>query len=71
MKDSFNIAIAGATGYVGLELIKILSKHPKVRILYLCAKKSAGSKIYNYDNYADDHSVLILRSGTRRAIMRY
>ena len=26
MKDSINIAIAGATGYVGLELIKILSK---------------------------------------------
>ena len=33
MKDSLNIAIAGATGYVGLELIKILSKHPKVKVL--------------------------------------
>ena len=40
MKKSLNIAIAGATGYVGLELIKILSKHPKARILYLCAQKS-------------------------------
>ena len=29
MKDSLNIAIAGATGYVGLELIKILSKHSR------------------------------------------
>ena len=28
MKESLKIAIAGATGYVGLELIKILSKHP-------------------------------------------
>ena len=34
MKDSLNIAIAGATGYVGVELVKILSKHPKVKILY-------------------------------------
>ena len=49
MKDSLNIAIAGATGYVGLELIKILSKHSKVRILYLCAKKSIGRKIYTFD----------------------
>jgi len=49
MKDSLNIAIAGATGYVGLELIKILSKHSRVRILYLCAKKSAGKKIYTFD----------------------
>ena len=49
MKDSLNIAIAGATGYIGLELIKILSKHPKVKILYLCANKSAGKSIYTFD----------------------
>ena len=49
MKDSLNIAIAGATGYVGLELVKILSKHSKVKILYLCANKSAGKKIYTFD----------------------
>tara|TARA_B100001123_G_scaffold397964_1_gene481626 strand:+ start:1563 stop:2588 length:1026 start_codon:yes stop_codon:yes gene_type:complete len=49
MKDSLNIAIAGATGYVGLELIKILSRHSKAKILYLCATKSIGKKIYNFD----------------------
>ena len=49
MKDSLKIAIAGATGYVGLELIKILSKHPKVKILYLCANKSVGKNIYTFD----------------------
>ena len=49
MKDSLNIAIAGATGYVGLELIKILIKHPKVKIAYLCAKKSIGKTIKRID----------------------
>ena len=49
MKDSLNVGIAGATGYVGLELIKILIKHPKVKIVYLCANKSAGKTIYNFD----------------------
>ena len=49
MRDSLNIAIAGATGYIGLELVKILSKHPKVKILYLCANKSAGRSIYSFD----------------------
>ena len=49
MKDSLNIAIAGATGYVGLELIKILTKHPKAKILYLCAQKSLGKKINFFD----------------------
>ena len=49
MRDSLNIAIAGATGYVGLELIKILSKHPKARIIYLCATKSIGKSINLFD----------------------
>ena len=49
MKDSLNIAIAGATGYIGLELIKILSKHPKVKIIYLCAQKSIGKSINIFD----------------------
>jgi len=49
MNDSIKIAIAGATGYIGLELIKILTKHPKVKIIYLCAKKSAGKEISKFD----------------------
>ena len=49
MKDSLNVAIAGATGYVGLELINILNKHPKVKIIYLFAQKSIGKKINNFD----------------------
>ena len=49
MKDSLNIAIAGATGYTGLELVKILSKHPNVKIAYLCAKKSIGKSIKSFN----------------------
>ena len=49
MKDSLNIVIVGATGYIGLELIKILSRHPKVKILYLCATKSIGKNISYFD----------------------
>ena len=50
MKDSLKIAIAGATGYIGLELIKILSKHPKVNIVYLCARSSIGKSIKSINN---------------------
>ena len=49
MKNPLKIAIAGATGYVGLELVKILSKHPKAKILYLCGSKSIGKRIYHFD----------------------
>ena len=43
-----NLVVAGATGYIGLELVKILSKHPRVNIKYLCAQSSIGSKISNF-----------------------
>jgi len=49
MKDSLKVGIAGATGYIGLQLIKILSIHPKVKIVYLCATKSIGKPIYSFD----------------------
>ena len=49
MKDSLKIAIAGATGYTGLELVKILLRHPKVIISYLCAQKSIGKSITFFD----------------------
>ncbi len=44
-----NIAVAGATGYVGLDLIKILSTHPRVSIKYLCAQKKIGKNIQFFD----------------------
>ena len=46
MKDSLlNVAVLGATGYVGLELVKLLEKHPKVKMKYLCAQKLIGKSI--------------------------
>ena len=47
--NKINIAVAGATGYVGLDLIKILSTHPRVTIKYLCAQKKIGKKIQFFD----------------------
>ena len=43
-----NIVIAGVTGYIGLELVKILSKHPLVKIKNICAQSSIGSNISKF-----------------------
>lgn len=48
-KKKINIAVIGATGFTGLELVFLLSKHPRVNILSLCATKSIGKKIYTFD----------------------
>ena len=45
-----NVAIAGATGFVGLELIHILKKHPHVEIIYLFAQSNLGKHISFFDN---------------------
>ena len=47
--NKINVAVIGATGYTGLDLILLLTKHPKVKIKYLCATKSLGKKIYFFD----------------------
>ena len=44
-----NVAVIGATGYTGLDLILILSRHPKIRIKNLCATKNLGKKINFFD----------------------
>ena len=48
-KKKINIAVIGATGYTGLDLIFLLSKHPKVKLIYLCATKNLGKKISFFD----------------------
>ena len=49
MRESINVAIAGATGYIGLELINILKNHPKVKIRYLLSKNFDGKNIKKFD----------------------
>ena len=40
MSEKISVAILGSTGYVGLELVKILSKHPNVDIVFLGTENS-------------------------------
>ena len=48
--SKLNALIAGSTGYIGIQLIKLLIKHPNIKIKYLCGNTSAGKSIYNFDN---------------------
>ena len=48
-KKTINVVITGATGYVGLELIKYLTKHSKVKIVALCSENNSGKHINYFD----------------------
>jgi len=44
-----NALVAGSTGYIGIQLIKLLVKHKYVKIKYLCGNSSIGKKISSYE----------------------
>ena len=44
-----NALVAGSTGYIGVQLIKLLVKHKYINIKYLCGSSSVGKKISDYD----------------------
>ena len=46
---NLNVLVAGSTGYIGVELIKLLVKHKYVNIKYLCGNSSVGKKISHYE----------------------
>ena len=45
-----NALIAGSTGYIGIQLVKLLIKHKNINIKYLCGNSSVGKNISFYDN---------------------
>ena len=47
--SKLNVLVAGSTGYIGLQLIKLLSKHKNISIKYLCGNTSVGKKVSHFD----------------------
>ena len=49
MSSKINVAVLGSTGYVGYELVKMLIKHPKVKINYLGCDTKINDTKFNED----------------------
>ena len=47
----YKVGIAGSTGYTGLELLKIIQRHPEMEVGWLTSENNAGG------TYADVHAV--------------
>ena len=47
--SNIKVLVAGSTGYIGIQLIKLLIKHKNVKIQYLCGNSSIGKKISDFD----------------------
>ena len=47
--SKLNALVAGSTGYIGVQLIKLLVKHKYINIKFLCGNSSVGKNIKFYD----------------------
>ena len=62
MKNKINVAVLGSTGYVGMELVKLLSNHSYVDINFLGSETIHGSYLKNIDNTKEYNQLPLLTS---------
>ena len=60
MNKIIKVAVLGSTGYVGLELVKILMKHPKVLINFLGCENNPNKRLKNFDDSINDKKLPLL-----------
>ena len=61
MKKKIRAAVLGSTGYVGMELVKILSNHSYVDINFLGSETIHDSYLNNIDNTQEYNQLPLLR----------
>jgi N-acetyl-gamma-glutamyl-phosphate reductase len=57
-----NVAVVGASGYSGLELLQLLSRHPNVRIQVCTSDKFAGTSVASKAIFRGAHPLTFVRN---------
>ena len=66
--SKLNVLVCGSTGYIGIELVKILVRHKKIHIKYLCGNSSIGKNISFYDKSLSKKKLPIIRKFQRKLL---
>ncbi len=61
MKNKIRVAVLGSTGYVGMELVKILSNHSQVDINFLGSETIHGSYLNNINSTKEYNELPLLK----------
>ena len=64
--QKLNALIAGSTGYIGIQLIKLLVGHKNINIKYLCGNKSSGKDISTFDKSLRNKKLPIIKSFNKK-----
>ncbi|MCB9147419.1 MAG: N-acetyl-gamma-glutamyl-phosphate reductase [Caldilineaceae bacterium] len=63
----YKAGIAGATGYTGYELIRLIQRHPQLEIGWLTSENSAGKRFSNVFDAPWDYPLIRLEDALSRA----
>ena len=66
------VAVLGATGYAGVELLRILLQHPRVRLTVLSSQQYSGKRVYEiYPSLAGKCDLVLEEIQPKRMISRF
>ncbi len=63
-----NALVAGSTGYIGTQLIKLLVKHKYINIKYLCGNSSIGKSISFYEKSLSKYNLPKIKKFNKKLI---
>ena len=66
--SKLNVLVCGSTGYIGIELVKILARHKKIHIKHLCGNSSVGKNISFYDKSLSKKKLPKIRKFQRKLL---
>jgi N-acetyl-gamma-glutamyl-phosphate reductase len=73
MKDNnekkLRVAVCGATGYTGIELLRILMHHPHVEVTAVTSEKSAGKRVHELFAFLSAYAGLVYEPMVREKLL--
>lgn len=63
---SFSVAVAGASGYAGGEVLRLLARHPELNVTTVTAHSNAGQKLIDVQPHLRSYQDLVLKDTTAK-----
>lgn len=66
--NDLTVAVSGATGYAGGEVLRLLSTHPHLNVTTVCGHSTAGEKLGRHQPHLPRFSDLVVRESTAEVL---
>jgi N-acetyl-gamma-glutamyl-phosphate reductase len=66
--NDFSVAVSGATGYAGGEVLRLLSTHPHLNVTTVCGHSTAGEKLGRHQPHLPRFSDLVVQESTAEVL---